>query len=206
MSEKYPKNVVATSPKLIAVEGRDDQSFFESLARHLNLQGIQVVAMEGKFPLKDKIASIKLIPNFGNIVTSLGIVIDADGDWAATFDSLKGALSDAGFAIPESCLVTAEGSPSVTIMLLPCANSPGMLEDLCLMAVNSKPVMECLNRYFKCLSAKGVAQDNPSKAKVHAFLASLKEPDLRLGHAACKGYLPFDDAAFAEAKTFLQAI
>jgi len=204
--EKYPQNVVAKSARLVAVEGRDDQSFFESLARYLNLQGIQVVAMEGKFPLKEKIASIKLIPNFGNVVTSLGVVIDADDNWVTTLESLKGALADAGFAVPTSCSVTAEGSPRVTIMLFPCANTPGMLEDLCLTAVASNPAMDCVNGYFECLSSKEIAQDNLSKAKMHAFLASLKEPDLRVGHAACKGYLPFNDAAFTEAKTFLQSI
>jgi hypothetical protein len=45
-----------------------------------------------------------------------------------------------------------------------------------------------------------------SKAKVHAFLASRREPDLRLGEAAEKGYWPLDSESFTSIKELLRKI
>ncbi|MGQ9486802.1 MAG: DUF3226 domain-containing protein [Armatimonadota bacterium] len=69
--------------------------------------------------------------------------------------------------------------------------------------------MPCVDRYFECLQQTQEDYSAPrhmSKARAQVYLASLPRAGLRLGEAAQAGYLPWDDAAFDEVKTFLQQI
>ena len=83
------------------------------------------------------------------------------------------------------------------VLILPYELDQGMLEDVCLQSVVTDPAMECLNAYFDCLRGKDIVfPKNLSKARIHAFLSSREEPDLRLGEAAEKGYWPWEHHAF----------
>ena len=84
-----------------------------------------------------------------------------------------------------------------------------MLEDLCMESVQDDSVMPCLEAYLDCVFKK--AQDPPknkSKARVHAFLASRKKSDLRLGEAALNSEWkwPLDHPAFDELKNFFRKL
>jgi hypothetical protein len=206
MSIQLSYSTIISKPKVLAVEGKDDQFFFEALAKFLNLTDIQVVAMQGGFPLKAKIASVKNITTFEKTVSSFGVAIDANTDYKATLGSLKNALSSLGLAVPAGCLTSNGNSPKITIMLVPSGATNGMLEDLCLAALQSEPIMECINNYFVCLEKNGKNQRYPSKARIHVYLASLAESDLRLGEAAKNGYIPFNKTEFNDAKTFLKML
>jgi hypothetical protein len=83
-----------------------------------------------------------------------------------------------------------------------------MLEDVCLKAVAADRASACVAQYFQCLAGVGMvpAQNDRAKAWMHAFLASRPAPDVRLGEAAAKGYLPFGDAAFAPIVALPQAM
>jgi hypothetical protein len=208
MQNKSPCSTIPiTKPKAIAVEGKDDQYFFDALLKHLGLKQIQVVPMEGKYPLTDKIEAVKNTSGFSGVI-SFGVAIDADRNYVATFQSVCGALRHSNLLVPTGPLKTAKakGNPSITVIILPRKNTQGILEDLCLQAVKSDPALPCVNRYFKCLSKRGVTTNNISKAKVHAFLSSRKEPDLRLGEAAMAGCWPFGNPAFKEVKRFLNML
>ena len=59
--------------------------------------------------------------------------------------------------------------------------------------------MECVDRYFECLSQteiEGPKKVWMSKARLHAFLASRDRPGLRLGEAAESGIWPLETDAF----------
>ncbi len=78
-----------------------------------------------------------------------------------------------------------------------------MLEDLCLAAVTKDPstrsAMHCVDDYFKCLGEQaGISHKINAlpKARIHAFLASRPDPELRLGEAAQRGYFPLDSPVF----------
>jgi hypothetical protein len=95
-------------------------------------------------------------------------------------------------------------STRVSIFVLPDDTSAGMLEDLCLAAVESDGAIECLNDYLACVLLNcNRKPENPAKARVHAWLASQPRADLRLGEAAEAGYWPWDSGAFENLRRFI---
>jgi hypothetical protein len=188
--------------KLIAVEGVDDICFFGSLLRHVRIRDCQIVEMKGKYPLTDKIGAVVKTSGFSN-VTSFGIAIDADKSYSGTFQSVCAALRQSNLPIPLTPLTRANGSPHVTVIILPKANTNGMLEDLLLYSVMTDPAMSCVDAYFHCLGQKGIKPTHISKAKIHAFLASRKKPDLDCGEASKANYWKYSDPVFRDVKSFL---
>lgn len=195
---------------VLVVEGNDDERFFKALARHLKIEEqIQVVNLNGIGNLQVELKALQKVSGFDKVRT-LGIALDADRDAARIFRRIQGALRAADFACPQAPLELAyEGSsPSVLVFILPGNTvDAGMLEDLCLRAVAQDPAMECVNRYFQCLQQRlDELPRNMSKAKVQVFLASRERVYLRVGEAADRGYWPWDDQVFDEAKQFLNLL
>lgn len=196
-----------TEPILLAVEGKDELNFFEGLIEHIGLQHIQVWQYEGKTNLRGKLKTLVMSSGFAK-VTSLGVTRDADDNYSTAFASVRGALENAGLSAPARALVSTGSHPKVVVMVFPRENMNGMLEDICLDAVSSEPAMTCVTEYFDCLRREEIRipHNRLSKARVHAFIASRQEPDLRLGLAAKRGYWPFDHDAFEQLKTLLTLI
>jgi hypothetical protein len=196
---------------VLVVEGpKDDEWFFKALARHLGLlEAIQIIPIYGKTNLRDRLKAIHSASRQDEAteIISLGVVRDADENPAAAFQSVRDALRDAGFPVPEHALTPAGEHPRVTVLILPNEQTPGMVEDFCLKAVENDNARICVEQYFQCLQQQGLSLPrNMSKARVQAFLASKPEPGKRLGEAAEAGYWPWDDQAFDEAKIFLEQI
>jgi hypothetical protein len=194
------------APCLLLVEGVDELLFFEALIRNFHLDDdnsrIQIVPLEGANSLRAKIKAVTLTRGFSR-VTSLVIVRDANSNPNGAFSSVCDALANSQLSVPKSRMVLVGTNPSVGVMLLP-VNRPGMLEDVCLEAVNNDVAMPCVNSYFRCLSEHGISTfQNPSKSRVHAFLAS-KHETKRLGEAAKAGYWPWDAQAFRSVVMFLR--
>jgi hypothetical protein len=80
-----------------------------------------------------------------------------------------------------------------------------MLEDLCLLSVNSHPIMPHVTDYMNKVKVTMGEQSpkNPSKAAVQVFLAGMHECVASLGLAAQRRTWPFDDGAFAHLCEFL---
>lgn len=201
-----PEPIRAT--KLIAVEGTDEVNLLSKLKESLATSDIEIRALTGKSSLPTKFAALVNTPGFPN-VTSLGIIRDADDDAEAAFKSVCGALEEVGQAVPQKPLqvvVGTQGNPKVVVLILPYGLNKGMLEDVCLQSVADDPAMPCVEDYFQCLKEKHTLPSNLSKAKVHAFLASREPPDLRLGHAAQRGFWPLRHSAFEPLKQFLSML
>jgi hypothetical protein len=65
-------------PKLLIVEGRDEENFFTAaLNNHLGLADVQVLPIGGKTQLTGSLKALKLDPAFPT-VQSLAVVRDAD--------------------------------------------------------------------------------------------------------------------------------
>jgi hypothetical protein len=195
-----------SQPKLLIGEGREDVLFFTAFLKHLHLNDVQIADYGGKYQLRSYLRALLLRPDFTQLV-SLGIVRDADTDATSAFQSVSGALHDLGLPVPDIPGQVAGVTVRVGVWIMPDGQGPGMLEDLCLAAVQNDLAMPCVDDYFMCLFHNSQNQpNNLAKARVHAWLASRIEPDLRLGEAAAKGYWPWDSAAFEPIKTFLQAL
>ncbi|MBI2849332.1 MAG: hypothetical protein HYX88_04300 [Chloroflexi bacterium] len=190
-----------TKPNVLVVEGKEDAFFFEAMARHLGLD-IQILPIGGK-PSPDKLKAITKTPGFSNVV-SLGVARDANANPKSAFQSVCDALKGANLLAPKHPMQPVGDSPKVTVIILPGMNTPGALEDLCLEAVKQDTAMPCVEQYFQCLKQQSPSPNNPSKAKVQAFLASRTEPGKRLGEAAQAGYWPWSDPAFNQVKNCLR--
>ncbi len=195
-----------SKPRVLIVEGEDEKRLFSALIAHLDLSDIEIRAIGGKTRIHSNIRALTMTSGFDEVI-SVGVIRDADEDPTAAFQSVCGALQDAGLARPTESMQPAGDSPRVIVMILPSEETSGMLEDLCLESVREDPAMRCVDEYFECLEERvGKLPRNLSKARVHAFLASRERSDLRLGEAAQKGHWPWNHPAFEQAKLFLSTL
>jgi len=202
---------VPKCPILLLVEGIDDKAFFEALIYHEYgaevLQRIQVIILKDKTKWKCKLKIISGRAEFKDIVLSLGLVRDADGDPTAAFQSVYDALNDNGLPVPEKPVVSVGNSPKVSVLILPKENEPGELEDLCLESVKDDPATPYVEQYFSDLNDAELSLPiKLCKPKVQVFLASRPRIISGFRVAAKAGCWPWDNEAFGPVKVFLQQI
>ncbi len=62
----------------LLVEGKDQLNFFEALIEHLSLENVQIQDFGGVDELRSFLPALVNMPNFHEIVESIGIVRDVD--------------------------------------------------------------------------------------------------------------------------------
>jgi hypothetical protein len=205
--------------KLLIVEGRDEQLFFEAAFRdHLGLTDIEVSPIGGKTKLTRSLEILVKDPAFP-AVPSLAVVRDADspiGDPPASgpvvseatkaFESICSSLRHVGLPYPGAHAQFAPGPPRLSVFIVPNGVDDGMLETLCLLPASTLPGFPCVDAYFQCLQGHGILPNNLHKARAHAWLASRSEPDRRVGEAAQAGYWPWDSDVFRDLWAFIRAL
>jgi hypothetical protein len=195
-----------TKPRVLIGEGRDEVAFFEAFLTHLGVQDVQVEEFGGKPNLSRYLREFGLRPGHENVV-ALGITRDSDGPVASAFQSIGGFLTNCSLPVPVGPGKVQAGTPRVGVFILPDNQREGMLEDLCMDAVQADGAVPCVADFFQCVARQTQPQRQPSpmaKARVHAWLASQLVPDLRLGEAAKKGYWPWSSTAFDALRQFLR--
>lgn len=193
-------------PKVLIVEGKDEDLFFQAFLSALGVREIQILPIGGKTNLPRNLRALRNAPNFDR-VQALGIVRDADTDPETAFQSVCTALRNANLPVPPDISQPSVGSPRTSIFIVPDSASTGMIEDLCLKSVQNAAVTTCIDQYLSCMGAAlGVTPNNASKARVHAFLSAQIEADKRLGEAALAGYWPLTHQAFASLRQFLAVL
>ncbi len=181
------------SEALLLVEGADEVRFFRAFFRSLEIDHIQLAAVDGKDGfaplLRNTLINLPSFPELQRLV----LVRDADDSVQSAFQSLQSALRGAELPVPsEPFLTWADGQPSVSVAILPDGGSSGCLEDLCLQSLrhnaNGDTVMACVDQYLSCRSEPPVVGSGRySKSRLHTFLAVGERPGLRLGEAADAG-------------------
>lgn len=206
LSEFTKNPLPILEPNVVVGEGLDEQNFFECFIKHVRLSGIEVRDIGGKTKLEENLRTLKITTGY-NKISTLGITRDADDDYAGAFTSVQRALRNVGLAVPREPLTLAGSNPRIVVLILPRPNQNGMLETLCLEAVQGDPAMPCLDAFFRCIEdTVPIQPKNKSKAKVHAFLSTREEESSRLGLAAQKKYWPFDSGAFDVIRNFLKIL
>ncbi len=201
------KRIEIEKSKLLLVEGRSCQVFFQALLEEMGLDGqIQVHDFGGVDELRQGLLGVVQASGFPEDLSTIGIVRDAERDPRSAFRRVCSALGHFDLAQPTVPLAIAQGNPNVAALILPDPATPGMLEDLCLRAVADDPAMRCVDGYFDCLTEVGSEPRIEAKGRVQAFLASRKEDCPHLGQAAVKGYWPWGSPAFDQVKGFLQSL
>ena len=164
--------------RLLLVEGKEDKEFFIQLGSHLEFpEGIPwILKYEGKAKLSKFLSQLIQNQNFKR-VSQIGIVRDADYGTDA-LQSVRDALKKANansprlLPVPKNVIEPSEGSPKVSVLILPSEKRDGMLEDLVLDALNDDPITPCVNDFFTCLKNRKVeiVQERLSKARVRVFI------------------------------------
>ncbi len=205
------KPVELKAPKLILVEGRDEEEFLGALLREMDIGGVQGVNYEGKGNLtRVYLQTLMAAPGFA-AVTHLVLTRDADRSKQSAMTSLRGTLRACGLPCPEHGKFIEKRYPIIGVYIFPGKVEKGMLEDLCLSTVSDRPIMECVDRYMSCLTelAQGKRIEfprNPSKARAHAYLAGMPELVREVGVAAQRGYWDLDHAELGELRSFLASL
>ena len=189
-----------SSGRHLLVEGREEVQFFRGFLRHLGIDDVQIRDYEGKDNLRRYLLSFTGLNDFVQ-VESVAIVRDADDGAQSALQSVQDSLRNAGLAVPKDYVTSAAGPPRTSVFIMPDNGSNGALEQLCLVTLANDPAMPCVEEFLTCVNGRlTVPPRDQQKARIHAFLASREDSELRLGEAAQRGYIdwnhtPFDDLA-----------
>jgi hypothetical protein len=198
-----------THATLLVVEGRDAFGFFLALLKELGLKDqIEVRNAGGITDWPNYLRVLPLISGF-DAVTSLGLARDSEANPGQAFQEVCSALKGGGLSVPTAVLQPSVSPPAprVTVMLLPDATTPGMLETLCWRAMAGDLRVPCIHPFLACVEkAIGSPVKRPEKSRLYAYIAVRDEPWLLLGQAARAGYFPWTSPAFDEVKRFAQGL
>ncbi|MBF0477681.1 MAG: hypothetical protein HQK59_18015 [Deltaproteobacteria bacterium] len=212
------KSTKIEKEKVLLVEGLDEVNFFKAMLEHLDMQNVQTRDVGGKDNLRKLFPDVLNDPGFSR-VKSYAIIRDADDNADNTLKSVQGLLKDKSQPVPSNHAETAElNNLKVGIFIMPGNAAEGMLEDLCLKAVENHTVLKCADDYLACLETnletlpngqekepgKQYFPKNRAKARMHSFLAGMHEYITSVGLAADKeGYFDLDADAFKDLRDFL---
>ena len=182
-------------PRLLVVEGPDDKHVIWAIRQRHAFEHEFVVKDEGGYESLFGRLSPRLKP--GTDLERFGIVVDADTDLAARWQSIKGVLVRAKYADvpddpdPTGTIVNHDILPRVGVWIMPDNTVTGMLEDFVAFLV--PPDDNLIERARKSLD-EIPAEDrrfrpvHHTKALVHTWLSWQEDPGTPLGQAITKRY------------------
>ena len=221
MTDEPNGSIEVVTPTQILVEGKDDLNFFDEFIKHAfgeeMRSNIQLHSYGSNTELKEYLVSLEMAQ--GPIkIESVGIVRDADESEASALQSLQGALrsADINWPIPDEVNARAQGTPSVTALILPGGGQPGALETLLCKTLTDELTV-CVDEYFKCAercieeaSSHNTAKRDKGRARV--YIAAKKRPYLSLGYSFKvkdkdeDNYWDFEHDAFGIVRRFLEIV
>lgn len=199
-------------PKMLLVEGKDEEYFFDALLKHINITDIQILSTGGKDKFNTDFDIINTFSGFEKVL-SIGITRDADNTRDGAVTSIQHQLKKHGLPVPLRHSETKENNGrKVGIFILPGAEQ-GMLETLVLDSVSDEDVLVCSDKYISdlkdILTSKGKEANFPRnihKARAHAYLAGMKKLIPSVGLATKKGYFNLNSPSLDDIKDFLRRL
>jgi hypothetical protein len=183
----------------LLVEGADDEHVVYALMERYRFEPeFQVRDLRGISLL---LQTIPVLIKTDRNLEQLGIIVDADRDVGARWQSVVVALEEAGYrglpGHPEAvgCIVEQAGLPRVGIWVMPDNQRPGALEDyLRLLVPPADLYVSIAESTVDALPASPsrFADHHRVKAVVHTWLAWQSDPGTPLGFAITKKYLQPD--------------
>jgi hypothetical protein len=197
---------------LLTCEGRDDEQFLIRMLDHLQIRDVVVKRYDGKPQLPRFLLGLRDSTEF-ETVHALGIFRDADASPRSAFQSVRDRLQQLELPRPRRAGELNAGVSridgivrTVGVFIMPDNQSPGALEDLCLRAIDGDAGLVCAQTFLECVQSQAnvVCRDqDKSKAQLNAWLASRRDPTLRLGQAIDAGVLTAEHIAFRPIHQFL---
>jgi hypothetical protein len=200
----YNKRISIEKSKVVLCEGLEETLFFPRMFAAVNrldlVNNIQLLTYDGKTKLSSFITNglIKM-PGY-DLITSLGIMMDADGEPEGvqpSFESIKNSMGLLPFPIPNNPgEVALNNNLKSTIWILPDNRSRGEFEDVCINALTNHPMFQCLEPLKQCIQTKGCAIPRSAKAPLYTILAWKEPCGRRLGEIGNDFIRSWDLSAF----------
>jgi len=183
------------SSNYLLVEGPDDAQIFVHLLRHYHLTSY--IAIEAKNGIEKLLDDIDVELDRSGL-KRLGIVVDADTDIDARWQSLRNRFIQTGYSsiplvpLAEGTIISQQGRPKVGIWLMPTNTLSGMLEDFISFLIPSNDVLwplatNIVQQVVQTECRFPIVQ--VQKTNVHTWLAWQQEPGKPMGQAITKKYL-----------------
>lgn len=180
---------------LLSVEGQDDKHVIWAILEHHGFEPhFNVKDEEGYENLHNRL-SPRLKP--GTDLERYGIVVDADQDLPARWQSIRDVLTRAGYAgipalpDPAGTVVDHEDLPRLGVWIMPDNLVPGMLEDyMVLLVPEGDSLIDHARRCLDEIPADRLrfAPVHRTKALIHTWLSRQQDPGTPLGQAITKRY------------------
>ena len=199
---------------ILLVEGKDDKHVMLSLMNHYQIPEVfKIQVCDG---IDNLLLDLPLRLTTPTMYRSIGVVMDADVNIQARFDSFRSILSKTGKY--DMSLVTLKAGgikippidnnyPVLGLWLMPDNRSNGMLEDFVMTLANGdNMLMKEVNSVLDSIEEKKLNRYSfvhRSKAKIHTFLAWQEKPGEPMGQAITAKVL---DAESTSARVFVEWI
>lgn len=199
---------MATQKKLL-VEGNDDVHVVKSLCMAYNIpQVFEVIDKKGLSNLQETLPmELK-----ASDLTALGIMVDADADLAARWQSIRNHLDREGYTVPThpvaaGTILRAPDKPTVGIWLMPDNQLPGLLEHFVAELIPPGDALwphaqNCVEH----IPEPRFPEVARAKANIHTWLAWQAEPGKPMGTAITARYLDPGSARAQGFVNWLQAL
>ena len=157
---------------------KSDAAFFFSLVRNRNLRGFQVGWARGKDKFGAYLNGLRLRIRLSTAVQRIILVRDSDLDPPLAFaDAIEQvrAAKDHPYPIPaQPNTMATNGSPHVSVVLLPDSTESGTLETLLVRSIQrrSPQLFQCMTDYAQCSSAHHWDVGKLSKMQLHSMIAA----------------------------------
>ncbi len=181
--------------RVLLVEGNDDKHAVLALITYHQFpdEVFEIIVNDGIDPLLKNLPT--RLKEGGREV--LGILVDADTDLQARWQSLHGILTQAGYSLPQipasgGTILREADKPNIGIWLMPDNQLPGMLEDFAARLIS--PADPLWARAQSAVDEIPEAErrfpvERTAKAKLHTWLAWQAEPGKPIGLAITTKYL-----------------
>ncbi len=195
-------NVTIRQPKLLLVEGRDEEEFFRHLLKFETIDDIQIIGYGGKGNIGGFLKTLPALSNFED-VERLAVTRDADDNAASANESMATALRNALLPLPDQ----SGTKPQVLTVAIPPDKDTGCLESMIWEAIADENglLADCIDEFVECaeIPRSGMRLE---KARLHAFVATQKAPGLKLGEATRAGFWPVEHRAFDPMRALLRQL
>lgn len=187
----------------LLVEGKDSEGFFEAMARHLKVEGIQIQDFGGITDLQKFLHAFVRLSDFSQ-VTNIGIVRDAEDSAQGALRSVKDALRHAGLPVPGTTAPQESRRLNVSVMVLPGGDRSGMLESLLWETIPDN-MQDCIDTFLRCAEdVRGESVQRRHKARAGAYLSTQRKPQLSVGDAARRTYWDLDHPTLEQVRRFVR--
>jgi hypothetical protein len=184
-------------PQQLLVEGKNDRHVIWALCQQYQLPetfSVEVPQEDGTEGIEALLNGLPERLKAENLRT-LGIVVDADRNLSARWQSIKDKLSSIGYQdIPQSpppagwvCTPSDPYLPRVGVWLMPDNQLPGMLEDFVAYLIPDGdtllPKAEAILQEIEATGLNRYSLIHHPKALIHTWLAWQKTPAMPMGQA-----------------------